>query len=112
MENIVYNELRRRGFDVDVGIIKCRVMVKGVSEYKEYEVDFVANKGPDRYYIQSAFSIPDDEKKKQETNPLMLISDSFRKFIITGDDVPRNTDENGIVEMNIIDFLTDENSLN
>lgn len=112
MENIVYNELRRRGFDVDIGIIKCRVMVKGVSEYKEYEVDFVANKGSDRYYIQSAFSIPDEEKKKQETNPLLLIPDSFKKIVITGDDVPRNTDENGIVEMNIIDFLTDENSLN
>lgn len=101
MENIIYNELRSRGYTVDVGIIETRT----ANERKQLEVDFVANKGDMRYYIQSAFAIPDDEKRDQELASLIRINDSFRKIIITRQDIAPYYDNNGILTIGLMDFL-------
>ncbi len=111
MENIIYNELRCRGFNVDVGIVKSRTHADDKLKYCQYEIDFVANKGNQKYYVQSAYSLPDSEKTEQEIRPFLKVKDSFKKIVVTGDDVPRNRDEYGIVYMNVIDFLLDKNSL-
>lgn len=111
MENIIYNELRSRGYSVDVGVIESRVSKEGISEYRQMEIDFVVNKGDSRYYIQSAYGIPDEKKREQETRPFEKIGDSFRKIIITGDDIRPWTDGNGIITIGIKQFLLDENSL-
>ena len=106
-ENIIYNELRNRGFSVDVGIIRQR----DKEGYRQLEVDFVANKGNRRYYIQSAYSCYDEEKRSQELRPFLKINDSFRKIIVTADRTPPWIDENGVLTINVIDFLLDEKSL-
>lgn len=106
-ENIIYNELRNRGFSVNVGIIRQR----DKEGYRQLEVDFVANKGNRRYYIQSAYSCYDEEKRSQILFPLLKIRDSFRKIIITADSTPPWIDENGVLTINMIDFLLDEKSL-
>ncbi|MGD1819142.1 MAG: ATP-binding protein [Pleomorphochaeta sp.] len=112
MENIVYNELKLRGYQVDVGIvIKRNKTEDGRFEKKQLEVDFVANLGSKRYYIQSALSLPTEIKIKQEKASLLNIKDSFKKIIITRDIVKMYRDENGIITMSIYDFLLNENSL-
>ena len=112
MENIIYNELRVRGYQVDVGVVVKRGRTeKGVQEKKQLEIDFVANLGSKRYYIQSAFSLPDDEKRAQEKASLINVGDSFKKIIIVKDVVKPLHDNDGILTMNIYDFLLDENSL-
>ena len=112
MENIIYNELRVRGFHVDVGVVMKRNRTKeGVQEKKQLEIDFVANKGSKRYYIQSAFSLPDDEKRMQEKASLINVGDSFKKIIIVKDIIKPWNDDDGILTMSIFDFLLNENSL-
>ncbi len=106
MENIIYNELRMRGYRVDVGVVPIAERDKsGKVIRKQLEVDFVCNSGSSRYYIQSAYSLPDEEKKMQEIRPFQKIGDSFRKIIVTKDIVPAHYDENGILTLNIYDFL-------
>ena len=101
MENVIYNELKFRGFSVDVGVVNIRE--EGVR--KQLEVDFVCNLGSKRFYIQSAYSIPSDEKRKQEIRPFTKIDDSFKKIVITGDMSPTYYNDDGILFMNIYDFL-------
>ncbi len=106
MENIIYNELLIRGFNVDVGVIEHRVRnEKGKQPLKHLEVDFVCNKGSQRYYLQSAFSIPNNEKMLQEQSSLDKINDSFKKIIITQDRVKPWRNEKGYVIINLLDFL-------
>ena len=112
MENIVYNELRARGFVVDVGMVETKEKNKsGNFEKKRLEVDFIANKGSLKYYIQSAYSLPSDSKIRQEKSSLLNINDSFKKIIIVKDVIKPQRDENGIVSISLYDFLLDENSL-
>ena len=112
IENIIYNELVMRGFNVDVGIIEHVVRDEdGKRTTKHLEVDFVCNKGSQRYYIQSAFSIPNAEKMAQEQASLDRIDDSFKKIIITQDRTKLWRNEKGYVIMNVLDFLLKENSL-
>ncbi len=112
MENVIYNELRMRGYRVDVGVVPITEKNKeGKTVRKQLEVDFICNLGSMKYYIQSAFSIPDEEKRSQEIRPFKKIDDSFKKIVITKDIVPAYYDENGILTMNIYDFLMDEKSL-
>ena len=112
MENIIYNELRVRGFRVDVGVVEERTTDRNNRTIrKHYEVDFVANQGSRRYYIQSAFMMPTREKQEQEVASLMRIGDSFRKIIVVKDDIMPKRDENGIVTMGVLDFLLNPGSL-
>lgn len=112
MENIIYNELRIRGYHVDVGVVVKRNRNKeGGQEKKQLEIDFVANLGSKRYYIQSAFSLPDEEKIEQEKASLVNINDSFRKIIIVKDVIKPWYDNYGILTMGIYDFLLNDNSL-
>lgn len=112
MESIIYNELRYRGFLVDVGNVTIRTKDSDGKPIRvSLEVDFVANKGSKRYYIQSAWRIPDEEKLQQETRSLNAISDSFKKIVVTGENIRLKRDENGIVTIPIIQFLKDPNSL-
>ncbi len=112
MENIVYNELRSRGYTVDVGVVEKRGLnTEGKTERTQLEIDFIANLGSRRYYIQSAFSMPTQEKKKQEKASLINVKDSFKKIIIVKDVVNVTRDEDGITIMSIYDFLLKENSL-
>ena len=112
MENIIYNELRSRGYTVDVGVVEKRGTDENGKEYKnQLEIDFVANLGSKRYYIQSAFSMPTEEKRIQEKAPLVNVNDSFKKIIVVKDVVNVTRDEDGITTMSIYDFLLKENSL-
>lgn len=112
MENIIYNELRRRGCKVDVGMVEQRfVNNDGKWQRKQLEVDFVVNEGNQRYYIQSALALPDEEKRKQEMGSLLRINDSFKKIIIVKDDIKPWRDENGILTMGLLDFLMNADSL-
>ena len=109
MENIIYNELRRRGCKVDVGMMEQRFVDKdGKWQRKQLEVDFVVNEGNQRYYIQSALALPDEEKRKQEMASLLKINDSFKKIIVVKDDIKPWRDENGILTIGLLDFLTKE----
>ncbi|MCI7034094.1 MAG: ATP-binding protein [Bacteroidales bacterium] len=101
MENVIYNELRRCGYSVDVGMIE----VRSATQRKQLEVDFVANKGDKRYYIQSAFALPDEQKLEQELASLKKINDSFKKIIITRDDIAPYHDDNGVLIIGLMDFL-------
>ena len=112
MENAIYNELRYRGYSVDVGVIGIREYKKGKREYKQLEIDFVANKGSERIYIQSAYRMDEPDKKDQELRPFLKMNDGFRKIVLVGDDVPSHVNEKGIMIMNVIDFMKDPNSLN
>ena len=106
MENVIYNELRMRGYNVDVGVVPIVERdEKGSIVRKQLEVDFVCNLGSTRYYIQSAYSLPDEAKMLKEIRPFRKIDDSFRKIIITKDIVPVHYNEYGILIMNIYDFL-------
>ena len=112
MENVVYNELLSRGYAVDVGVVETRKRnLEGKQEKRKLEIDFVANMGSQRYYIQSAFQIPDQEKEKQEKESLNNVDDSFKKIVLVRDVVKISRDEKGIVTMSIYDFLMDKNSL-
>lgn len=112
MENIIYNELRRRGCKVDVGMVEQRFVDNdGKWQRKQLEVDFVVNEGNQRYYIQSALALPDEEKRKQEMGSLLRINDSFKKIIIVKDDIKPWRDENGILTMGLLDFLMNADSL-
>ena len=109
MENVLYNDLIRRGFDVDVGVVELNTKDKdGKNIRKQLEVDFVVNRGDERYYIQSALSIDEPEKKSQETASLRKIPDSFRKIVVVKDYIKPWQDENGIQYIGIEDFLLDE----
>ena len=112
MENIIFNELKIRGFNVDVGvIIQYDTNEKGNSIRKQLEIDFVCNKGSKRYYIQSAYAIPDQAKMEQEQRSLMLTGDFFKRIIITKDTPAPYYNENGVLIMSVYDFLLNENSL-
>ena len=111
MENIIYNELKIMGFNVDVGVVEYSKNENGKSVRIQAKVDFVCNKADQRYYIQSAFSIPDQEKMLQEQNSLMRIADSFKKIIIVKDGIKSHYNENGVLILNLFDFLLNENSL-
>lgn len=112
MENIIYNELRSRGYSVDVGVVEKRGKNKDGKEERTYlEIDFIANLGSKRYYIQSAFSMPTEGKRDQEKSSLINVGDSYKKIIIVKDVVNVTRDEEGITTMSIYDFLLKENSL-
>lgn len=105
MENVIYNELRVRGFLVDVGVVEIRETVDGKQKQSQYEVDFIATNGLQKYYIQSAFRMDTDEKREQELKSLLRIDDSFRKVVIVGDDIAPYTDQQGITFMGLFHFL-------
>lgn len=105
MENVIYNELRIRGFLVDVGVIEVREMQNSKQVQSQYEVDFIATNGVDKYYIQSAYRLDSDEKKEQELKSLLKVDDSFQKMVIVGDDIAPYTDEKGIIYMGLFHFL-------
>ena len=112
MENIIYNELRYRGFLVDVGNVTIRTKDKGGAPIRlALEVDFVADKGSRRYYVQSAWKMPDKDKQEQEVRSLRAIGDSFKKIVVTGERVKLKRDESGITTVPIIQFLKDPISL-
>lgn len=105
MENVVYNELRIRGFTVDVGLVEAREKRNGKMEYIQYEVDFIATNGTDKYYVQSAFAMDSEEKRHQELNSLQKIDDNFKKIVIVGNDIAEYTNEKGIRFMGLFQFL-------
>lgn len=107
MENIIYNELRRRGYSVDVGVIDT----KEHNAHKQYECDFVANKGSNRYYIQSVYDLNSEKKLQQETKSLDLINDSFKKIIVVNKDIVSKKTEKGYLLISLYDFLMNQNSL-
>ena len=118
MENIIFNELRARGMNVDIGALEVsektdRLDKNGKVIYtkKQLEVDFIASAGSKKYYIQSAWALPDEEKELQEKRPLVRIHDSFRKIVIVNDNLPVRRDEAGVTTMSLFDFLLNENSL-
>ena len=112
MENIIFNELKMRGFNVDVGVImQYETNEKGTNIRKQLEIDFVCNQGSKRYYIQSAYAIPDQAKMEQEQRSLMLTGDFFKRMIITKDTPAPYYNESGVLIMNVYDFLLNENSL-
>ncbi|MDE7225022.1 MAG: ATP-binding protein, partial [Acetatifactor sp.] len=113
MENIIYNELRVRGYLVDVGIVDLVETDKtGKRKRKQVEVDFIATRGSEKYYIQSAFALASPEKVEQEQRSLLHISDSFKKIIIVADNIKVRRNEKGITTMGLRTFLLNENSLN
>lgn len=111
IENVIFNELKIRNYTVDVGIIESRETIDGVQKRKQLEIDFVASKGNKKYYIQSAYAMPTEEKMQQERKSLTKINDSFKKIIVVKDNVRPQIDENGIVTIGLINFLLDEKSL-
>ena len=112
MENVIYNELRVRGFNVDVGVVPVVIRDKdGKQIRKRYEIDFVCNLGSKRYYIQSAWRMESEAKVEQEENSLRSVNDSFKKIVVLGEPTPIYRNESGITTMSIYDFLLKENSL-
>ena len=112
MENIIYNELRVRGYHVDVGVVEhYETKADGKRGKKQLEVDFVATKGSEKYYIQSAFALLTADKVNQEQRGLLSIPDFFRKIVVVGDNIKVRRDENGIITIGLRNFLLDENSL-
>ena len=112
MENAIYNELIRRGYAVDVGVAIVETAHSNVREKRQYEIDFVVNKFSERIYIQSAWMIPDEEKRRQETFSLRHTGDSFRKIVVTGDPYEKPwMDESGITFMGIVPFLLNPRSI-
>ena len=108
MENVIYNELRMLGYVVDIGLVESREMVDGKLTYKQYEVDFIATNGVDKYYIQSAYELVNEEKRQQELRSLLKIDDSFKKIVIVGNDIAPYTDNKGIRYMGLFQFLLEE----
>ena len=111
MENVIYNELRSRDYLVDVGLIESREMRDGKQVYIQYEVDFIATNGIDKYYIQSAYALPTEAKQNQEMKSLKKIGDSFQKIVIQGDDIATYTNEDGIIFMGLHQFLMNSDIL-
>lgn len=112
MENVIYNELRWRGFSVDVGLVKKWYSAKGMQNtMRNLEIDFVATKGYMRYYIQSAFAINDDEKREQELASLKNVKDAFKRIVVMRNDIMPYHDENGFLVIGLFDFLLNPNSL-
>ena len=112
MENIIYNELRMRGFLVDAGMVQVRTTDKaGKTIRKQLEVDFVVNQASQRYYIQSALDMPDKEKEAQESQSLLNVNDAFKKIIIIRNDIKPWRNEKGILIMGLMDFLLNKNSI-
>lgn len=112
MENVIYNELRMRGYLVDVGLVECWTTDEnGKRKRSKLEVDFVVNNGPERVYIQSAFNMPTKDKEKQERRSLINIADNFRKVIVVKDDIKRKIDDDGVVTIGLFDFLLDEQNI-
>ncbi len=112
MENAIYNELIRRGYNTDVGIVAhSEKNAEGKTVRKQLEVDFICNLGFKRYYIQSAYALYDPAKREQETRPLKKIGDSFKKIVVTGSIIPPYYDEDGILNINIYDFLLNPDML-
>ena len=112
MENVIYNELRMRGYLVDVGLVECWTTDEnGKRKRSKLEVDFVVNNGAERVYIQSAFNMPTKDKEKQERRSLINIADNFRKVIVVKDDIKRKIDDDGVVTIGLFDFLLDEQSI-
>ena len=113
MENLIYNELRMRGYSVDVGQVTQNTKNEnGISERKQLEVDFVCNRGQDRIYIQSAYALPSEEKTEQELRSLKQIKDSFQKVVIVGGMQPTFRNDDGILILNIFDFLLNRSGQN
>ena len=113
MENLIYNELRMRGYSVDVGqVVQNTKNEKGISERKQLEVDFVCNRGQDRIYIQSAYALLSEEKTEQELRSLKQIKDSFLKVVIVGGMQPTFRNDDGILILNIFDFLLNRSGQN
>ncbi len=111
MENIIYNELSSRGYLVDVGMVASREMRNAKSQYIQYEVDFIATNGIDKYYIQSAYAIENEEKRQQELRSFKKIDDSFQKIVIVGDDIATYTNDDGIIFMGLFQFLMNDDIL-
>ncbi len=112
IENVVYNELRARGFGVDVGVVTKYVRDEGGKQSRKHlEIDFVCNKGDRRYYVQSAYAIPDEAKREQEEGPLLEVDDSFKKVMVVRDPVVPRYDGRGVLVIGVHDFLLDPNSL-
>lgn len=112
MENIIYNELKIRGYRVDIGVVETKERnSEGKRTKKTLEIDFIATKGNNKYYIQSAFSITDEAKEQQEKRSLIKTNDSFKKIIVVKDDIKLKRDDSGITTMGIFDFLLNENCL-
>ena len=113
MENVIYNELRMRGFQVDVGLVETwGINGKGQNVRRNLEIDFVANKGYQRYYIQAAFNMDDDDKKVQEEASLKAVNDAFKRVIVVKDDIMPYYNDNGFLIIGLFDFLLNPNSLN
>jgi len=112
MENIIYNELRIRGYQVAVGIVDVYGKDEnGITTKQQLEVDFVATQGSKKYYIQSAYALPSSSKIIQEQRPFLKINDSFKKIIIVRDNIQVRRNEQGIATIGVINFLLNENSL-
>ena len=112
LENILYNELLYRGYSVDVGVVEVvEKNEEGKREKKLLEIDFIARKGTEKYYIQSALSMDDPEKQEAELKSLRAVKDSFKKIVISKSYGKSWVDEEGILRINMIDFLLDANSL-
>ncbi|HBD06185.1 MAG TPA: hypothetical protein DCY93_02100 [Firmicutes bacterium] len=111
MENIIYNELIYRGYDVEIGVIEAYSKNNNKTIRVNYEADFIARMGSRVYYIQAAYDMPNEEKYEQESKPLNLINDSFKKIIVTRQSAPITHDINGITIIGIIDFLLDQSSM-
>ena len=111
MENVIFNELLNRGFTVDVGVVELREKKDGKLEYKQYEVDFIAANGNEKYYIQSAYEMSGDEKREQELKSLKRIDDSFQKIVIVKDDIMPYRDEKGIYYIGLFQFLMNDKML-
>ena len=113
MENVLYNELCARGYSVDVGLVEVwEKNEKGNIVHKRVEVDYVINRGSQRIYVQSAYSMPDEEKRDQEQRPLIKINDSFRKIIISGEHKGKFYNDEGVLRIGVFDFLLDRDCLN
>ena len=111
MENLIYNELLYRGYNVDVGVVEINEKVDGKYTQKQIEIDFVCNQGSKRYYIQSAYALPSESKTNQELRPLLNVNDFFKKIIIVREDIKPYSNEQGITIMGIRYFLLNNNSL-
>ncbi len=111
MENVIFNELKTRGYSVDVGVVEVKETVGDQRKSKQLEIDFIANKGNKKYYIQSAYEMPTEEKLEQEKRSLKKVNDNFKKIIIVKENIRPQIDENGIITIGLINFLLDENCL-
>ena len=111
MENLLYNQLRMLGYRVDVGNVSIRTTINGEQKRSNLEIDFVVNLGSQRYYIQSAWRLPDADKREQEIRPLINVADSFRKIVVVGEPMKLRRDEHGITYISIYQFLKEPHAV-